>query len=207
MQKENESFQLMKHLGTGGFAQTWKAKVLDPMLAAKWGFDEVAVKIPLNREKEIALKDEIQLNGYLYMKLTEAETRNIVKYLSFDKFDGWIVMVMKYVRGGNLRSLMGWAGTRRAIGAGRTEAVIRGVLSGLAVLHRNSIIHRDIKPENILMEGEIPKISDLGIGRILKPYEMASTTTGSICYMAPEVLHKITRASAPLLTPIYGRRE
>ena len=56
-------------------------------------------------------------------------------------------------------------------------------------MHKNNIIHRDIKPENVLMEDGVPQISDLGIGRILRTNEMASTTTGIIYYMAPEVLH------------------
>ena len=37
MAKESETFILISNLGTGGFAQTWKARVLDPYLAEQWG--------------------------------------------------------------------------------------------------------------------------------------------------------------------------
>jgi serine/threonine protein kinase len=189
MAKESETFKLISNLGTGGFAQTWKALVLDPYLAEKWGAEEVAIKIPLSREKELALINEIQLNGALYMKLTEIESKHIVKYLSFDKYDNWIVMVMKYVEGGSLRDLIGKPGRGKGMEDEKAVGIIRGVLEGLSFLHKNNIIHRDIKPENILMEEGVPQISDLGIGRILRTNEMASTTTGTIYYMAPEVLH------------------
>lgn len=189
MPKESETFRLISNLGTGGFAQTWRAQVLDPYLAEKWGVEEVAIKIPLSREKELALINEIQLNGALYMKLTEIESKNIVKYLSFDKYDNWIVMVMKYVEGGSLRDLIGKPGRAKGIEADKSVTIVQGILEGLSYLHKNNIIHRDIKPENVLMQDGVPQISDLGIGRILRTNEMASTTTGTIYYMAPEVLH------------------
>ena len=81
------------------------------------GAEEVAIKIPLSRDKELALINEIQLNGALYMKLTEIESKNIVRYLSFDKYDNWIVMVMKYVEGGSLRDLIGKPGRSKGMDA------------------------------------------------------------------------------------------
>ncbi|MDD5017784.1 MAG: protein kinase [Eubacteriales bacterium] len=189
MLKENDTFRLIHSLGFGAFAQTWRASVIDKDLAKKWGVDEVAIKIPLDKDKEKALIDEIKLNGALYMKLTEMESKNIIRFISFDKFDDWIVMVMEYAENGSLRDMIGKAGRGRTMKPDKAVGIIRGILEGLSVIHNNYIIHRDIKPENILMVGEIPKISDLSVGRILRPNEMASTTTGTIFYMAPEVLH------------------
>jgi len=189
MVEEQEPFALIKHLGSGGFAQTWLAEVRDRELRREWGVDQVAVKIPLTRQKQKVLKKEVEMNVGLYLQLTEMEQRNIVKYLGFEIFQDKLVMVMEYVSGGNLRHLMGQDGAREIIGTKKAIKLAKGILNGLDIIHRRHIIHRDIKPENILMEGETPKIADMGLGRILRPEELATTRgVGTILYMAPEIL-------------------
>ena len=47
-------------------------------------------------------------------------------------------------------------------------------------------MHRDLKPENILLDGNNPKIADLGIAKVLKTYR-ASTKIGTPVYMALEM--------------------
>jgi tetratricopeptide (TPR) repeat protein len=58
----------------------------------------------------------------------------------------------------------------------------------LIAIHGERVLHRDIKPENILMDGQTPKIADLGIARLLSTNELASTTSGTLHYMSPEIL-------------------
>ena len=58
------------------------------------------------------------------------------------------------------------------------------------MIHHEHVFHRDIKPENILLEGDTPKIADLGIARMLDANELASTGIGSLPYMSPEILGK-----------------
>ena len=183
-----ESFEPINHLGTGGFAQTWLAKIIDPELIDEWGVDMVAIKIPLSKQKERVLRKELELTGSLRLQLDDNEARNIVEYLGFEVFDGKLVMVMKYVNGGSLRDGIGNIGKWKPMECTAAARVIQGILNGLAVLHRRNIVHRDIKPENILMEGETPKIADLGIGRMLKKEEQASTKIGTLFYTSPEVL-------------------
>src|SRR3989304_3265029 len=103
----------------------------------------------------------IKKNIELRIQLTEEESENIVGYLGFEKFEGTLVMVMKYIKGGNLRKIIGGIGDRRRMQVNRAVRIARGVLKGLSIIHSKHIIHRDIKPENILMDGEVPKIADL----------------------------------------------
>src|SRR3990172_3673519 len=93
-----EPFKKLKpSLGSGGFATTWRASVLDNKLIQRWGVTEVAIKIPHDEEKERILIREIERNIELRVQLTEEESENIVGYLGFEKFEQTLVMVMKYI--------------------------------------------------------------------------------------------------------------
>lgn len=189
MVQKKEPFELIEHLGTGGFAQTWRARVIDPDLLEEWGETEVAIKIPLTKQKERALRKDIEHAGTLHMQLTKVESKNLVKYLGFEIFEGKLVMVMEYVKGGNLRSIIGRPGRWKRIEVKRAVTIAEGILNGLSVMHKKHIVHRDIKPENILMDGETPKIADMGIARMLRTNELASSGAGTLFYMSPESLY------------------
>jgi len=184
----DESFELLKHLGTGGFAHTWKARVLDEDLVEEYGTDVVAMKIPLNRKKERVLRREVELNANLHYRLKELHSCNLVRYLGFSTFRNQIVMVMEFVADGSLRHRIGEIDRQKPLPLDVAVGIAQETLRGLSVIHRQHVFHRDIKPENILMDGDTPKISDLGIARMLESNELASTTTGTIYYMAPEIL-------------------
>ncbi|HYF96013.1 MAG TPA: protein kinase [Symbiobacteriaceae bacterium] len=183
-----EPFELLDLLGTGGFAHTYRARVLDEDLIEDFGTDEVALKIPLNTKKERQLRHELELNASLYLRLKQMESPNIVRYMGFAVFRGQIVMAMEFVPHGTLRSLLGPPQRAKALPVPEALQLVTGVVSGLAAIHSEHVVHRDIKPENILMNGQTPKIADLGIARMLASNELAATVTGTIYYMSPEVL-------------------
>ena len=64
------------------------------------------------------------------------------------------------------------------------------IFYGLEYLHDNNVIHRDLKPENIMINGEQPKIGDLGIALICNCEIDSITSTasnlGTKDYMSPE---------------------
>ena len=106
--------------------------------------------------------------------------------------DGKPFLVMQYVPGGNLRSMMK---------AGLLELpavadVVRQVGSALSAAHDAGVHHRDLKPENIMVKdqghGERQvKIIDFGIATVRDPAEAGTQMTqvaGSVLYMAPEQL-------------------
>src|SRR5215467_4211484 len=68
-------------------------------------------------------------------------------------------------------------------------AVLRPVLGGLAVAHREGLVHRDIKPENVLIsdDGDV-KIADFGLVRAVAEAKITSTSVilGTAAYLAPE---------------------
>ena len=183
-----ESFELLEELGKGGFATTYRARVLDPELREEFGADEVAIKVPLNKQKERVLRRELELNAGIHMRLKGLQSSNLVRYLGFLSFRNQIVMVMEYVRQGSLRSLIGRLGEQRPMPVAEALRITDQVLQGLMVIHQENVLHRDIKPENILMQDQTPKIADFGIARMLDSDQLASSVTGTVIYMAPEIL-------------------
>ncbi|XP_052060793.1 serine/threonine-protein kinase Nek11-like isoform X3 [Mytilus californianus] len=56
-------------------------------------------------------------------------------------------------------------------------------------MHTRRILHRDLKSRNIFLKGNMVKIGDFGISKILMgTADLASTFTGTPYYMSPEVL-------------------
>ncbi|MDS4031402.1 MAG: protein kinase [Candidatus Contendobacter sp.] len=184
---EQEPFELISLLGMGGFAQTYKARVLEEELKEEFGSDIVALKIPLDRQKERVLRRELEMNAILHVRLRKIQSVNLVRYLGFAVFRNSIVMVMQFVSGGNLRKILGKIGAQKPLPIDQAIRITEGVLSGLVILHKEQIFHRDIKPENILLDGDTPMIADLGISRMLDSGEIAITTAGTPYYMSPEI--------------------
>jgi serine/threonine-protein kinase len=181
-------FELLQELGKGGFATTYRARVLDADLREEFGTDIVAVKIPLNKQKERVLRRELELNAGIHMRLRGLASPHIVRYLGFVSFRDQITMVMEYVEQGSLRRLLGRVDATTPLPVAQAVEIAAGMLEGLSVIHDEGILHRDIKPENVLMKGAIPKIADLGISRMLDEDELAMSVAGTSPYIAPEIL-------------------
>ncbi|MGY4650382.1 protein kinase domain-containing protein [Mycobacterium sp. URHB0021] len=95
-------------------------------------------------------------------------------------------LVMELIEGGTLRELLRERGPMPPHAA---AAVLRPVLSGLAVAHRSGLVHRDVKPENVLIsdDGEV-KIADFGLVRAVAEAKITSTSVilGTAAYLSPE---------------------
>jgi serine/threonine protein kinase len=77
----------------------------------------------------------------------------------------------------------------------RAAEIALSVASALAVAHANDIVHRDLKPANIFLHldpdlGEVVKVLDFGVSKVLTGDDATSTATGtaigSPAYMSPE---------------------
>ena len=110
-------------------------------------------------------------------------------------------LVMELVEGGTLRELLT---ERGPMPPHAVAAVLRPVLSGLAVAHRAGLVHRDIKPENVLVsdDGEV-KIADFGLVRAVADAKITSTSVilGTAAYLSPE---QVGTGDASSRSDVYG---
>lgn len=110
---------------------------------------------------------------------------NVVQVLDQGQTRETAYMVMEYVPGATLRTLL----KRGPMTPRLTLAYAHAVLSGLSAAHRAGLVHRDIKPENVLVspEGRI-KLADFGLARAATHHSGTSTLMGTVAYISPELL-------------------
>lgn len=108
--------------------------------------------------------------------------------------DGRPFIVMQYIEGQSLRSLMKQQG---ALEFARAANILRQIGHAVGSAHGRGIIHRDLKPENIMfqaLEGgdEYVRLIDFGIASVNDSHAATAATStrvaGTVYYMAPEQL-------------------
>ena len=100
---------------------------------------------------------------------------------------------MRYVRGGDVRSLIGRDGPLQA---GRVAEIVAQVASALDAAHARGLVHRDVKPANMLLEAstvvdrpEHVYLSDFGLSKgTLAATGLTATGQflGTLDYVSPE---------------------
>lgn len=122
---------------------------------------------------------------------------NIVQIEDADETeDGQPFVVMEYVRGENLRALIGREGS---VDPSRAFYIASQICAALTAAHQRGILHRDIKPDNILIGAdddgsETVKVVDFGIAKAKAESKISlpgvSTQTGIFVgtpqYCSPE---------------------
>lgn len=121
---------------------------------------------------------------------------NLVNVYDFGSDGDHLFLIMELITGGTLRELLAERGPMPPHAA---TAVMRAVLTGLAVAHEAGMVHRDIKPDNILINGDHRvKLADFGLVRAASATRHSSDQiVGTVAYLSPEQVDgsEITPAS------------
>ncbi|XVF38159.1 hypothetical protein REPUB_Repub20aG0076000 [Reevesia pubescens] len=171
-------------IGCGAFGRVYMGMNLDSgeLLAVK----QVLIAANAPKEKTQAQIRELEEEVKLLQNLSHL---NIVRYLGTAREDDSLNILLEFVPGGSISSLLGKFGSF-------PESVVRmytkQLLLGLEYLHKNRIVHRDIKGANILVDNKgCIKLADFGASK--KVVELATingakSMKGTPYWMAPEVI-------------------
>ncbi|HUC56753.1 MAG TPA: serine/threonine-protein kinase [Streptosporangiaceae bacterium] len=177
-------YLLEEQIGQGGMAVVFRAhderldrtvalKILAPALAADEAFRQRFI-----RESRAA---------------AAVDDPHIIPVFEAGESSGVLFIAMRYVRGGDVRSMVRDLGP---LPAGRAVEVISQVASALDAAHARGLVHRDVKPANMLLDAQ-PSLarrdhvylSDFGLSKgSLQATGLTGTGTflGTLDYIAPE---------------------
>lgn len=125
-----------------------------------------------------------------FMREAEAAKKldhpNIVKAADFGSIHGIYYLVMEYVPGLSLSQIISKMGR---LEEQKALAILEQLAGALTYAWQQNIIHRDIKPGNILSDGEVLKICDLGLAKVLESgieLTQEGNIVGTPQFMSPE---------------------
>ena len=180
-------YRIVSKIGQGGMGVVYRAH--DEVLER-----DVALKVL----REGAVVDESSRQHLMHEARAASALShpNICTIHEVGEFGGELYMVMELIEGQTLSALIG--GTGLAV-----PSILRygvQIARALAHAHSRSIVHRDLKSANIVVTPEgLVKVFDFGLARRLPklevdqltqtaPVEGTGTISGTLAYMAPEVL-------------------
>jgi serine/threonine protein kinase len=173
-------YKIEKVLGQGGFGITYLAydEKLERKVAIKEYFpDGIAVRtgskvtIPPTRDNE----DNIENFKNEAKSIAKLKNPWIVDVYDVIEENGTVYIVMEYIEGTPLSSLLGKIKENEAV------KYIKQIAKAVGIIHSAGMLHQDIKPENIIVKnGEDIKIIDFGSSRVFtadktKTYEKILT--------------------------------
>jgi serine/threonine protein kinase len=185
-----DRYVVLEHLSEGGMGAIYVGKKL-----GAGGF-----------EMEVVLKQLLpeftQQEEFIDLFLREAKLSatldhaNIVHTIDLVTAGGEYFIVMEYLPGGDLRTLLKKSKRRgKRFSPAAAIHICREVLSALAYAHVKRdldgnplrLIHRDVSPSNILVShaGEV-KLTDFGIAKAATHNSLFYKVKGKIGYMSPE---------------------
>jgi serine/threonine protein kinase len=177
-------YRLEEQIGTGGMAVVFRAwdrrldrqvalKILAPPLAA----NEIFRRWFLREARSAAAVDH----------------PHVIPVFEAGEAGGALFMAMRYVPGGDVRSLVRRAGR---LSLARAAAIVSSAASALDAAHAAGLVHRDVKPANILVDvrpGQPDHVylSDFGVCQAALSWSGPTAhgqVLGTIGYAAPEQL-------------------
>ncbi len=185
-----DRYVVLEHLSEGGMGAIYVGK--------KMGAGGFEMEVVLKQ----LLPEFTQQEEFIDLFLREAKLSatldhaNIVHTIDLVTAGGEYFIVMEYLPGGDLRTLIKRAKRRgKRFSPAAAIYICREVLSALAYAHVKrdfdgnplKLIHRDVSPSNILVSytGEV-KLTDFGIAKAATHNSLFYKVKGKIGYMSPE---------------------
>ncbi len=164
-------YRILEPLGSGGFGTVYLAE-------DTWIDKRVALKVPHRQNLDFG---ELLREPRLLASLNHP---NIVTVITAEKQDGVFFIVMEYVPGETLESIVL---ERGALDLSLALDYTCQIANAMDHAHRQGVIHRDLRPANVFVtDRDLLKVGDFGTSRFLEIAAHGTTVIGSPPYMAPE---------------------
>src|SRR5947208_1795738 len=164
-------YKILATIGSGGFGTVYLAD-------DTWIDKKVALKVPHKQGVDFG---ELLREPRLLASLNHP---NIVAILTAEKQDNVFFIVMEFVPGETLESIIARQG---ALDLARALDYTCQISNAVDHAHRHGVLHRDLRPSNVLVaESGLLKVADFGTSRFLEIAAHGTTVIGSPPYMAPE---------------------
>lgn len=176
----NQQYEVAGCLAHGGLGWIYLAR--DKNLSDRW----VVLKGLLNAGDADAYAAAVAERQFL----AEVEHPLIVEIFNFVAHEGAGYIVMEYVGGTSLKSILK---ERMAANRGRYDPVpvdqavayIVEILPAFGYLHDQGLLYCDFKPDNMIQAGDAVRLIDLG--GVRRTGDLDSAIYGTVGYQAPEV--------------------
>jgi serine/threonine protein kinase len=164
-------YRIIEPLGSGGFGTVYLAE-------DTWIDKRVALKVPHRQNLDFG---ELLKEPRLLASLGHP---NIVTVITAEKQDNVFFIVMEYVPGETLETLIAQRGPLELMQALDYTAQI---CNAVEHAHKHNVLHRDLRPANVFVTDKgLLKVGDFGTSRVLEIAAHGTTVIGSPPYMAPE---------------------
>jgi serine/threonine-protein kinase len=164
-------YKILSTIGSGGFGTVFLAE-------DTWIDKKVALKVPHKQNLDFG---ELLREPRLLASLSHP---NIVSVVTAEKQDNVFFIVMEYVPGETLESVISRTG---ALELQTALDYTCQICNAVDHAHTQGVIHRDLRPSNVIVtESGLLKVADFGTSRFLEIAAHGTTIIGSPPYMAPE---------------------
>ncbi len=174
-----KGYELTERIAEGGMGAVFRARQvsLDRTVAVK------VLKPRLAKDKSFLRRFQREARA-----VAKLDHRNIVRAIDVGASRGWHYIVMEFVEGPSLQSVLDKSGVMNERDAIR---VVWQILAALRHAHSNGLVHRDVKPDNILLPpGGDAKLCDLGLAKETEGdgtrLTVVGTAMGTPHYVSPE---------------------
>ncbi|NQT79940.1 MAG: protein kinase [Candidatus Aminicenantes bacterium] len=170
-------YQVIEELGRGGMGTVFK--VIDTEINEKVALKIIRPEIAADKRTIERFQNEIKLARMISHK-------NVCRMYHFSKEEDTYYIVMEYVQGESLKSMIRMT---KQLSLGTAVNIAKQVCEGLSEAHRLGVVHRDLKPQNIMIDQDgNARIMDFGIARSLKAKGITGpgVMVGTPDYMSPE---------------------